>query len=251
MSVLFDRKIFFDSVRGPLFQGSLTQQQVDGMNAILADWEGTYIGNDLRWLAYPLATSKHETASTMWPIEEYGKGAGQPYGEIDPKTGFAYYGRGLVQLTWDYNYKTATNKLQLTGADDLYYHPDKALDPFIAGHVMFRGMQEGWFRGDSQGRQTLARYFNDNTDDAYTAREIINGDRKTIPSWSNGVSIGNLIKGYHQDFLRALEASLVEQPPEPAPPVEVQMIVDLKVADGVTFAVYVNGTLVTERVPEA
>ena len=53
---------------------------------------------DLRWLAYILATDYHETAYTMQPIEEYGKGAGYDYGEPDPVTGEIYFGTGLVQL---------------------------------------------------------------------------------------------------------------------------------------------------------
>jgi hypothetical protein len=221
MTELFDREVYFDSVRASLFGGVMSQQQVDGQNAILADWEGSYGDNDLRWLAYALATTMHETASTCWPIEEYGFGSGQPYGEKDPETGQTYHGRGYVQLTWRDNYRKATDKLGLTDTDDdLEWHADRALDPFIAGHVMFRGMIEGWFRSDSQGKQTLARYFSNTHDDAYTAREIINGDKKTIPSWSNGVSIGNLIKGYHEDFLAALHAARTEdQPgPDPSPP---------------------------------
>jgi len=77
-------------------------------------------------------------------------------------------------------------------------------------------MMEGWFRSDSAGRQTFDRYFNDTTEDAYGAREIINGDKKTVPSWSNGVSIGNLIKGYYTKFLAALSAAAITDP-EPAP----------------------------------
>src|SRR5262245_30152095 len=73
MPVTFDRKLYFDSVRPSLFAGKMNQQQVDGQNAILSEWEDEQPAEDLRWLAYPLATTLHETASTMWPIEEYGK----------------------------------------------------------------------------------------------------------------------------------------------------------------------------------
>lgn len=198
---MFDREVFFDNVRGTLFGGSLNQGQVDGMNAVLSAWEAAPLSDDLRHLAYPLATDKHETANTMLPIEEYGKGAGRPYGKPDPMTGKAYYGRGYVQLTWADNYKRATEELGLTANNDLYWHPEKALDHNIAAEVMFRGMSEGWFRKS----HNLARYFSDTVDDPYNAREIINGDKSTVPSWSNGVSIGNIIKGYHQKFLKALE----------------------------------------------
>ena len=78
----------------------------------------------------------------------------------------------------------------------LEWHADRALDPQIAADVMFRGMMEGWFRPPN----SLPNFFSDVADDAYGAREIINGDKHIIPSWSNGVSIGKLIAGYHDDF---------------------------------------------------
>jgi hypothetical protein len=246
----FDRDLYFDAVRASLFSGRMTQQQVDGQTAILATWEYSYADNDMRWLAYPLATTLHETASTMWPIEEYGKGQGKEYGKKDAQTGQTYYGRGYIQLTWRDNYKRATKELGLVGDDDLEWHAARALDPYIAGHTMFQGMREGWFRSDSQGAQILARYFDSDTDDAYGAREIINGDKKTVPSWSNGVSIGNLIKGYHQKFLAALQASYVEdQPPEPLPPpTQDPVVIDIMLPAEVPLTLIVNGnTLVDGR----
>ena len=75
MTTKFDREIFFDNVRDDLFDGALTQQQVDGCSVILGLWEGQYTGTpmtDIRWLAYILATVYHECATTMWPITEYG-----------------------------------------------------------------------------------------------------------------------------------------------------------------------------------
>ena len=206
----FDRKIFFDSVRPALFGGKLSQQQVDGMNSILLEWERDHPTWDLRWLAYALATTKHETASTMWPIEEYGKGSGQPYGEPDPVTGEAYYGRGFVQLTWADNYKKADKELGLQQELSCYWHPVNALNTAIAADIMFLGMHEGWFRKG----QTFAKYFSDKANDAYGAREIINGDKTYKPKWANGQTIGNIIAGYHKSFLGALEASKTEVEPQ-------------------------------------
>jgi putative chitinase len=214
MADAFDRKVYFDSVRAELFHGAMSQRQVEGQEAILGEWElqGQAPGppmTDLRFLAYMLATTYHETSQEMWPIEEYGKGAGQEYGEIDPETGQAYYGRGFVQLTWRENYKKATVELGLKEGADLEWHPEMALDPQIAADIMFIGMREGWFRQSSDGRpQTLVRYFNQEVDDPYNAREIINGDKKKVPSWSDGVSVGNLIAGYHDGFFDALQASV-------------------------------------------
>jgi hypothetical protein len=226
----FDRRIFFDSVRPSLFSGSLSQRQVDGMNAILAVFEARAIlggSEDLRHAGYPLATAYHECSQEMWPISEYGapECGGAEYAEIDPETGNRFYGRGLVQLTWKDNYERATNELHLTGANDLVRHPEQALDPRIASAIMYRGMTAGWFRTHEDGKpETLDRYFSDTVDDAYFAREIINGDKTKVPSWSNGVSIGNLIAGYHEKFVAALDESMVETdwiPPTPSPVAQV------------------------------
>ena len=81
----YDRKFYFDTVRKDLFRGNLTQSQVDGQNYLLETWEQHFEQNNpndgTMWLAYALATFFHETAETMQPIEEYGKGAGKSYGK--------------------------------------------------------------------------------------------------------------------------------------------------------------------------
>jgi hypothetical protein len=91
----FNRDIFFDCVRQDPFPGALNQGQVDGMNAILDAWESAFPDGDLRWCAYSLATTYHETSATMQPIEEYGKGQDYSYGKEDPETKQTYYGRGF------------------------------------------------------------------------------------------------------------------------------------------------------------
>jgi hypothetical protein len=147
----------------------------------------------------------------MWPIEEYGKGAGQPYGVPDPETGQTYYGRGLLQCTWRENYERADGELGLKGADSCVKYADNQLEPTISARTGYQGMVEGWFRPPN----TLGKYFNDEDDDPFGSREIVNGDKNIVPSWSNGVSIGNLIAGYHRDFLAALEASAKEEKRRP------------------------------------
>jgi putative chitinase len=192
----YDREIFFDAVRDSLFSGALEQIQVDGQNVILAVWEYEAGGTpmtDPRWLAYMLATVYHECATRMWPIEEYGKGSGHEYGKVDPETGYAYYARGFVGLTWKDNYQKASSALGLIDERDLVWHPGLALDSLIAARVMFRGMAEGWFTG-----RKLGQYFNDTKDDPVNARQIINGnDRDTT------------IAGYHDLFLEALNEAAV------------------------------------------
>lgn len=233
-----NRDIYFQHVRASLFGGHLDQRQVDGQNAILDGWEETFVHGDLRKLGFMLATTYHETSQEMWPIEEYGGGAGQPYGVPDPQTGQTYYGRGYVQITWRENYQRATDEIGLEGPDDLVWHADRALDPDIAFMTMARGMSEGWFRSDDQGKQTLGRYFNDTTDDPYGAREIINGDKSTVPSWSNGVSIGNLIKGYYMKFTAALNAATMAPQPEDL------VTVSITTPEGVDLQIIVNGIII-------
>lgn len=223
----FDRKIYFDSVRASLFAGSLSQEQVDGQNALLEYWEREALSEDLRHFAYILATTKHETASTMLPITEYGKGAGKDYGVTDLETGQVYYGRGYVQLTWRENYRNADKKLGYTGAQSMEWCADNALIPAVAARVIGRGMWEGWFRDDAEGRQTLRRYFDIDSDDPYGARDIVNGDANKVPSWSGGKSIGTLVAEYHTAFLEALSAARIE---DHAPPfIPVPRIVPVKI----------------------
>lgn len=222
---MFNRDIFFDHVRAKPFNGKLTQQQVDGQNALLGEWEAGYAAScpDLRWLAYALATTLHETASKMWPVTEYGSQAylkGKPY--------YPYIGRGFVQLTWEDNYRKATQKLGLTGADDLVKYPDRALDLKIAGDVIYRGMIEGWFTG-----KKLDGYFNAVVNDPVNARRIVNGNDKDT-----------LIAGYHADFLKAVQASWQDQPAPPEPQPQ-EVAIDIALPPGVDLIVRVNGIVVT------
>lgn len=215
----FNRTLFFDMVRENPFGGALSEEQVSGMEYILDVFDGyAPKDTDLRWLAYTMGTAKHETASTMQPIEEYGYGKGMEYGEEDPETGQTYYGRGLIMITWRENYARADKELHFEGDDSCEYHADNALDPPKSAAIIFKGMYEGWFRADSKGNHNFARYFNNSVNDGYGAREIVNGDKHIVPSWSGGVSIGNLIKGYHNDFLAALEASWIDAPVAPPTP---------------------------------
>jgi putative chitinase len=192
---MINRKHFFDAVRESLFNGTFTQPQVEGMDAILDKWEAQQL-TDLRWLAYMLATAYHETAKTMQPIDEYGKGKGYKYGKKIKRSGIAYtlpdklyYGRGYVQLTWYENYETMGRLLGV----DLLNNPELALHPNIAAEIMFEGMTKGNSHfGDFTGR-SLENYLNDKKEDWVNARRIINGTDKA-----------ELIAGYGKKFYQAL-----------------------------------------------
>ena len=186
---MIDRSIYFNNVRDSLFSGALEQVHVDGQSVILAVWDyqagGTPM-SDLRWLAYMLATTYHETGTCMWPITEYGS---QEY--LQSKEYWPYIGRGFVQLTWEANYDKASAILALIDERDLVDHPEVAFDSLIATRILFRGMAEGWFTG-----KKLGQYFNSETDDPINARQIINANDDDT-----------LIAGYHEKFLAALTAA--------------------------------------------
>ncbi len=154
---------FFTEVRRTLFGGTLNQDQVEGMENILGYRDQVWPGMCDEELAYVLATAKHETAHTMQPIEEYGS---QSY--LQSKPYYPWYGRGLVQLTWEDNYK----KYGFT-------QPEQALEWPGALHCCFNGMIYGRFTGKKLGdyitpgqRPTQYQY--------EECRRIINGtDRKT------------------------------------------------------------------------
>ena len=61
--ITFDRDVYFDEVRQKPFGGKLDQGQVDGQEAILERWEEKPLSDDLRHLAYALATTLHEAHS--------------------------------------------------------------------------------------------------------------------------------------------------------------------------------------------
>lgn len=188
-------KQFYDTIREPLFNGSLSQKQFDGIEDILEAWCDKGI-QDKRYIAYGLATAYHETAKTMQPIAEYGKGKAYDYGKKLKRGGGAgkripystpdklYYGRGYVQITWYENYQSLGKIIGV----DLLNNPELALNADIAGKIMVYGMLNGYFTG-----KRLADYFNEKSNDAFNARKII-----------NGLDAAKLIEGYYHVFYKAL-----------------------------------------------
>lgn len=183
--------------------GKLTKPQVSSIEAIVAE-----IDKDKSFsypmAAYILATTWHETARTMLPIEEHGKGRSRSYGKWFKNSkgalygqknsaGDAYlysecphlfYGRGFVQLTWYDNYLKASEKLGV----DFLYRPELVMTVENATQIMLLGMKEGWFTG-----KKLSNYFNQSLKDYTNARRIINGTDKA-----------KLVAGYAAVFERAL-----------------------------------------------
>lgn len=198
---------FFNAVR-PLFGGSLSQAQVDGLKQIARTWADYGDGDDGK-LAYILSTAWHETAQTMQPVRETLAKTDAKAKEIltkawrsgklpGVKTDYwssGFFGRGYVQLTHEANYRKAGDKLGL----DLVAKPSLALDPDIAARILIRGMLEGWFTG-----KKLGDYIAGADRNFLGARRVVNGTDKA-----------SLITDHAGTFLRALEAARAA---EPAPP---------------------------------
>lgn len=165
--------------------GTLKQSQVEGFEAFLNEWEAQKL-TDVRWLAYILATVWHETAKTMQPIEEYGKGKGLKYGK-PASNGIIYYGRGHTQNTWETNY------IKLTKASPIYdFHnkPELLLQMKPSIWATFYAMKTGLYTG-----KKLSDYFGGVNDNPIGARKIVNGTDKA-----------ELIAGHHNKFLEALKS---------------------------------------------
>lgn len=191
-----NRQAFLFEIDKSLFGGQLNSIQTAGINLKLDAFIQARI-TDIRWVAYMLATSYHETGRRMQPVEEIGKGAGRPYGRKLKHSGQSYtqpdkiyYGRGDVQLTWYENYELMGRLLGIP----LLEQPELALRQDISAKIMIEGMTKGRSsRGDFTG-VSLEAYFNSYKDDPVHARRII-----------NGLDQAQKIAGYHYKFLESIK----------------------------------------------
>ena len=188
-----DFQKFLLAVQGPL--GEFTTRQKLGLEYLIGSLQDDTLMTDLRWCAYSLATSWHETGHELMPIEEYGKGKGKPYGGLDPQTRQRYYGRGYTQNTWKSNYLMLTKAWDKANPDkqvDFVMHPELMLIPAYSYWAMSYSMRNGTYTGVG-----LPKYFNADRDDPVSARKIV-----------NGTDCAEKIAGYHKIFLKALDDNL-------------------------------------------
>lgn len=207
-----NREAFFAAVRKGLFNGRMSQSQVDGINGLLAAFD--QVGDrDQDTLAYGLATAHHETGRRMVPVREgFDKtdaGARKAVAALARKRGpesavaryaqpagphgHVYYGRGHVQLTWLENYAESSADAGV----DLVKDPDKMLDPVISARVLFRGLMDGRWNGRGKGLSHYegADHFLSDAE-AEEARRTVNVKDKAA-----------LIAGYHRAYFNALSAA--------------------------------------------
>lgn len=118
-------------------------------------------------IAYIIATVQHETNDSFQPVKE-SYYLGEIEGENHRQTlrYYPYYGRGYVQLTWDYNYRKYSDVLGL----DLVNNPDLVMRPDIALFILIDGMKWGAFTGIK-----LDDCISNGCMDFIKARTIING----------------------------------------------------------------------------
>lgn len=175
---------FYDYIRGDageLFP-KMTPTQLQGIEALLAYGAGKLPAS---WMAYCLATAYHETGKLMQGVKE-GFNLSDAWRQKNLRY-YPWYGRGLVQLTWEANYKAAS---ELVG-ENLIANPDRALDLTISVKILIEGMLSGLFTGKKlrdylPQQPTRVQYAN--------ARRIINGTDKA-----------DLIAGYAIEFAKGLK----------------------------------------------
>lgn len=170
--------------------------------------------------AYILATSQWETNHTHMPVEEayYIQSAAARENYLKSKPYYPYYGRGLVQLTWDYNYERADKKLGLEGR--LERDLGLAMDPDIAVEIIIVGMMEGWFT-----TRPLTRYVTLQESDFYNARRVVNGT-------DHAAEIAGIAEAYDKSLLeQGYGVEEPEAPPEPPASLEDRIVEALKTID--------------------
>lgn len=190
------------------FKRPLKAGAIAGIGLIIHDPRALLLTKEQ--LAYVLGTVYWETAQWMQPIREgasrfgpdytneqavravtaiYNKGVIRTnYARPHPITKQSYYGRGLCQITWYENYVKFG---EVTGAD-LVNNPDLALTWPISLDILYEGMMKGLFRQGKTLRLIVATDDITDTADEVSARDIINGDKRT-----NGLSIAQISQAFY------------------------------------------------------
>lgn len=202
-----NRKVFYDEVRKTIFDGKISEEEVEGIEVLLDAWEDDFADQPIEYLAYCLGTAFHETAYSMQPIKERGSASyktrlydvtgknpkrARRMGNTKKGDGVKYCGRGHVQLTWKVNYRRASKYLGI----DFVKSPDKVMIPEHSARIMFQGCIEGWFTG-----KKLGDYLGENRRNYYRARRVV-----------NGLDCAMKIAAYAKRMERALTAAMATKP---------------------------------------
>lgn len=170
--------------------GGLNQRQVDTINAVLQvcrHWP-------LPWVAYALATAWHE--ARLEPLREWGRGKGRKYGKPG-KYGQVPYGRGLVQITWDYNYEwldKAASDAGLIPPGALLADFDLALRPDIAVFALVEGLEKGRYNPKGKGIAAYIPSTGATRADYVAARTLVNLNDKADLIAGHALKFGEALK---------------------------------------------------------
>lgn len=224
---------FFAALRrreSGVFGTSLSQPQVDGINAIL-DACSRHKVTDAHHLAHILAHVYRETGGYMSAIKEtvYAShkdknpsdaavitrlnnawAKGQLGNVRTPYWRDGWFGRGKIQITHRDNYAKFERLLGVP----LTKNPSLALDQRISADIAVLGMRDGHFRSDGRGPLSLARYVFprdlDNPPDT-NPRRIVNGKD------GSDREVANAHRAFHKALIEA-SYSAKAAPPAPAKP---------------------------------
>jgi hypothetical protein len=199
---------FFDAVRSPLFGDSLTQGQVDGCEAVIH--EGLRRGTRRNDLSYILATVSWETVRTMQPVRE-AYWLSEDWRREHLRY-YPYYGRGLIQTTWEDNYRRLAIALGLP-EDFFLKDPDKLLEWEYALPALFVGMETGLYTG-----KDLDDYIDDlDESDDEDLREYI-ASRRIVNGTDKAREIGKMALKFEGALTLAGYPLAPKAAPVPAPP---------------------------------
>lgn len=148
------------------FKTPFSNPRSDNLDKILFFIEADSEWTDIRHVAYFLSTIGHETGWRFEPVREgHAKPGTSVYKIQERYWPSGYYGRGLIQLTWEKNYRKFQNLLGIP----LVKNPDLALVPSTSYIIASKGMRNGLFTG-----KDLDDYINNSKTDYLNARQIVN-----------------------------------------------------------------------------
>jgi len=171
-----DVAVFFERYERAF--GTLTQSAMDNLTQLFQYLSKDASAQDVRQVAYVLATIRYETGNSFLPRTEMGTDAsledrygpaspvGPSLGNTSTGDGARYRGRGYLQVTGRNNYQFMGSALNI----DLVGHPELAADPQTAYRITSLVM----FNGRLTGKK-LADYINADKADYYNARHVVDG----------------------------------------------------------------------------